>query len=424
MIRCLMSFLVLAVLSGESARADERAAYLPPERVEVLPLFIVPKGAPSPTRAQQNKLVRHLEWSQRRYREMLGDRDTFSIAREKPHVLRSEHPLEFYRRQPKGRSALLWTAELLAEFKQTRFNCPYVFVVVVMNGKDRFPVGGGRPINGGINSGGGYLHISSYALDRLPNFQSTLQHELGHAFGLPHVDVYRYDMKTNASIMAYNQNHKTNGFKPARVPGVLIPEDVRTLARNDRVFTKLRFDAKRDVPRGYKMARFTTLGPMTIPGHPDYAVEAEVLSGGEHNGSSVKNIVQGQLEPSTGPGVQFHARRMWAGGTGPNTWVSAEFTFPMPVELTGIGVHSQHSGKYNMAAAVKVQAQSGSRFETLVEQPVRKPDVVVSFEPTTARTWRLFFKTGKQPKVCIRGLRFFSGGDEIFSPRIPFVGEE
>lgn len=60
MIRCLTSFLVLTVLSGEGARADERAAYLPPESVEVLPVFVVPKGASSPTRAQQDKLMRHL----------------------------------------------------------------------------------------------------------------------------------------------------------------------------------------------------------------------------------------------------------------------------------------------------------------------------------------------------------------------------
>ena len=109
---------------------------------------------------------------------------------------------------------------------------------------------------------------------------------------------------------------------------------------------------------------------------------------------------------------------------GPNSWVSAEFSFPMPVELTAIGVHSQHSGKYNMATAVKVQALSETRFETLVERAVRKPDTRVSFQPTTARTWRLFFKSGKRPKVCIRGLRFFSGDDEIFLPRIPFAAQE
>ena len=123
----------------------------------------------------------------------------------------------------------LTAIELMQELKTNRHTCPYVFCTVVMNPKSRFPVGGGRPINGGINTGGGILVISSYALDRIPNFQSTLQHELGHAFGLPHVDVYRYNMKTNPSIMSYNPIHKTNGFRPARRPGKLIPEDIRAL---------------------------------------------------------------------------------------------------------------------------------------------------------------------------------------------------
>jgi len=42
--------------------------------------------------------------------------------------------------------------------------------------------------NGGCNTAGGMEVMSSNTLDRAPNFQSTLQHEIGHALGLPHVD--------------------------------------------------------------------------------------------------------------------------------------------------------------------------------------------------------------------------------------------
>ena len=56
------------------------------------------------------------------------------------------------------------------------------------------------------------LNVSSYALERLPNFQSTLRHELGHGFGLPHVDVYGKDMKSTPSMMAYNTAYWTRGF--------------------------------------------------------------------------------------------------------------------------------------------------------------------------------------------------------------------
>ncbi len=94
-----------------------------------------------------------------------------------------------------------------------------------MNPNDGWPAGGGRPFNGGFNTGGGIVIMSSNGLDRAPNFQSTLQHELGHAFGLPHVDVYGYDMQTNMSMMSYNPSHHTNGFEPSATPGRFIPED-------------------------------------------------------------------------------------------------------------------------------------------------------------------------------------------------------
>ena len=46
--------------------------------------------------------------------------------------------------------------------------------------------------------------ISSFALTRTPNVQSTTQHEIGHAFGLMHVNAYGIDMKSGDSIMSYN----------------------------------------------------------------------------------------------------------------------------------------------------------------------------------------------------------------------------
>ena len=80
--------------------------------------------------------------------------------------------------------------------------------------------------------------------------------------------VYGYDMGTNPSVMSYNPKHHTDGFKPSRTPGILIAEDIRALALNRRVFSRLRFDAKKDVPAGYTMQKIVTLGPMTIPGQP------------------------------------------------------------------------------------------------------------------------------------------------------------
>ena len=72
-------------------------------------------------------------------------------------------------------------------------------------------------------------------------------------------------MKTNPSIMSYNPAHHTNGFDPSPTPGTLIPEDLRGLAKNQRVFPGLRFDPRRDVPAGYHLHPLVKLGPMELP---------------------------------------------------------------------------------------------------------------------------------------------------------------
>ena len=69
--------------------------------------------------------------------------------------------------------------------------------------------------------GGGTVLLSSYEFDRAPNVQSSVQHELGHSFGLPHVDVYGYDMGSNDSLMSYNPKHHTNGLTPSATLGTL-----------------------------------------------------------------------------------------------------------------------------------------------------------------------------------------------------------
>ncbi len=255
--------IAILVLSSQGFGKD----YRPPKEVKVLPVFFVAKGESPPTERQEASLQKHVTWAQTRYKQMLKGRDTFALAAGKPQVYHAEHDAAYYRAQSEGAAPQI-VDELLRRYKYNRYNCPLIFVAIVMNPRDDYPGGGARPFNGGINSGGGIVEMSSYGLDRAPNFQSTLQHELGHAFGLPHVDVYGYDMEKNPSLMSYNPNHHTRNFKPSKTPGILIAEDIRALALNRRVFPRLRFDPKTDVPQGYTMQRIVTLGPMNIPGHP------------------------------------------------------------------------------------------------------------------------------------------------------------
>jgi hypothetical protein len=398
--------------------AEQEAS--PPRAVSVLAVFFVPSGQPVPTQEQSKRLMRHLKWSQTRYRELLGHGTIFAIAEQEPRVYRSQRPLEYYRASPE-KGAPQVVSELLTEFNYNRYNCPFVLLVVMMNPKDDYPLGEGRPLNGGYNTGGGISFLSSFALDRVPYFQSTLQHELAHAFGLPHVDVYGYDMKTNPSMMSYDPRHHTKGFKDSLKPGKFIPEDRRGLALNTRAFPTLRFDPEKDIPRSYSIAkRIVTLGPLKIPGQPDGPVVT--THSGEEYASKVANIVQGRIaDNEKGEKVTFDARTMWHSGKTATGWVAAVITFPYEVELTRIVVHSQHSGQYHIAEAARVGVgHSPEHLRQVTEANLGSADCDVSFPATKARVWQLELRAGDSGQVTIRGLQFFSGDDELFPPLVPY----
>jgi hypothetical protein len=231
-----------AAAQAPRKRTVDRAPSLElPARIAVMPVFIVPAGGPGPSNAQKGALAKHLEHCRARYAEMLGNREGFKVAPGGPKIVHSRKTRAKLRALPEDAAPEI-VATLLAEFKENRFTCPYVFVVIVMNPIDDWPAGGGRPLNGGFDTGGGIDILSSRGLDASPHFQSTLQHELGHAFGLPHVSAYGHDMRESPSLMSYNPRHHTKGFEPAAEPGRLMPEERRGLALNRRAFPGLTFD--------------------------------------------------------------------------------------------------------------------------------------------------------------------------------------
>ena len=386
-----------------------------------MPVFLVPEGERPPTLDQKTRLVKHLAWVQEWYRGQLRGRDTFRLASKTPAAVPAKHGLAFYKQQPEG-GAPHYVSELLDKAKLHRFNCPYVFVIVIMNPHEDFPTGGGRPLNGGFNTGGGLVMISSFALDRIPNIQSTLRHELGHAFGLPHVDVYGYDMKTNRSVMSYNPGHHTNGFHDSGTPAGLIPENLRDLARNRRCLEKLTFDPGADVPRGEPMSeRLIWLGPMEIPGQPNYAIEVTTDSGQTFN-SAAKNIVNKWIRPSQGPAVTFDPGTMWQSAESSTGWVSLDLTFPFPVTLTKLGLHTQHSGQYHASDRARLEVSSDGGFREITAKPLERIDAQIAFPETRGQTWRLHLQAGPSKTVVVRGLRFFSASGEIFPPMVPYDG--
>jgi hypothetical protein len=166
--------------------------------------------------------------------------------------------------------------------------------------------------------------------------------------------------------------------------------------------------------------RIIPLGPMTIPnqpGLPKFATES-----GEEFNTKVANLAKGPVGPNKKEKgkVTFDAATMWQSGKSKTGWVAVEVTFPFEVELSHIGVHSQHSGEYHPARAVRVSVPDAKeKFRQVAQAALKSADDKVALTKTKARVWRFEFQTGESQSVTLRGLRFYSGPDELFPTLIP-----
>jgi hypothetical protein len=127
-------------------------------------------------------------------------------------------------------------------------------------------------------------------------------------------------------------------------------------------------------------------------------------SSGETYSSRVGHVVGPAITPNTAA-AGYDATTMWHSG---NTfaWVSVQVTFAYPVTLNSLDVHSQHSGRYHVAAQTQVNYLD-TNINTFVnlKRKATAPDDNVSFNQTKAATWRIDFLPA-DGWVTIRGLRF------------------
>lgn len=418
---------LLVIAAGIRPAFAAEPDYALPEKVTVMPVFLLPPGISRPIRQESSLVMRQLTWAQESYRKFLGGRDTFSISKKAPDVIRLPKGVDYYKSLPKGDAACEVVSLLLKYYKTNRFNCPWVFCCVMVNRQDNWPYGGGRPINGGYGRGGGVVMVSSYEVnrsvesDKSPmHFQTTLRHELGHAFGLPHVDVYGYDQRTTPSIMAYYRPFRAVAFREATESARFLPEDIRGLALNSRVFSALKIDQPKDIPRDYKLhPRVIPLGPMTLPGQPPFEPVYETESGA-HRMSSVENLNTRDILPSIGPRVNFYDRYMWLSNPVSDGVVDLTVRFPVSVKLDELVFHIQHGGKWNSANSVEIEDvfESGSR--RIASQVVPDADFSVKFPVTESKVWRMRFGVNRGEKLCVRGLQYFHKSNEVFPPRVPY----
>ena len=128
--------------------------------------------------------------------------------------------------------------EILELRGSNRYIEPSVFVFILVNPNMQLYRphwgGGGRSFNGGVNGGGGIV-VLEYRRLRY-GFYSTLVHELGHAFGLTHVNCSGQSMSESESIMSYNPRHRSRGSGVAINPGSLTDTERAKLLLSPRIF--------------------------------------------------------------------------------------------------------------------------------------------------------------------------------------------
>jgi hypothetical protein len=307
-----------------------------PNRVSVLPVFFITTDAV--TGVSKEELTRygvlmqqHLSVAQKKYKALL-ETDTFAVT-DKIFTVYGAKNSAYYDTVPARDDSdadHIIAAEVLRKYRDNRADSRTVYLTLFvrpgyakpLSGNHQF--GGGRTFNGPPGSGGGILvlEMSSLTQDKPYPFQSTLVHELGHAFGLTHCDCFGYDISSNNSLMSYNLNHHTKGLEPAPLSGTFNPEEFYELSLNKLVFPYFNYNPAKHNPWGKDIRNVDEcfLGPMStvigdyrrIPGKGyELFFNGKLVSGPEtayYTKEQARKNCKANLERHTGDNIKVECR--------------------------------------------------------------------------------------------------------------------
>lgn len=294
---------VVALLAMLGVAAGGTPALAQAGRLEVLPVVFIPAdnrdiAAGGQIEAVRDLLARHLALAQAHYRSLLKS-DTFKISERGVVVFAAARPAAAYETQVATGgpdTAHIMLKELFAWSGEDRYGSRRVYLVIYARPAHSHgpALGGGRTFNGQPNSGGGFIHmeLASLLTDKPYPFQSTLVHELGHAFGLAHADCHGYDLGRSESMMSYNRRHHSQGLRQSLPLAGLAPEDFVVLAQNRLAFPAFAYAAAEHNPTNKPMptiepcylgAMSAAIGPLRrMPGVGyELVFDGRVVSGPE-----------------------------------------------------------------------------------------------------------------------------------------------
>lgn len=442
-------------------------AYFPDTRLRVKPIVFYPQRVAHDPKWVGDWLFRVVA-ARKKYHQILKKRDTFELD---PQVLEvdgslsipeylalTHHQGEPVLSRPPGHVQPNGILSIAAEVMQhgffaaySRYTLPYCLPILVVDPQKQWTLTGGHNLNGGVNRGCGIAIISS-KYDGEQKLQSTLLHELGHAFGLPHsweriwikgyamdVGVYEcfYDRWRSPSVMSYNQQNWSNAMEAKDTPGAFIADDIDTLCFNRLAFPALFFDSKvdfthpnRDVaadcPAHDKVRRLaedpwdmSVMQPTSLVWFFSHSGSADGTHPQQLN-DSTRRYIAGNSAAEPWDQIKQYAWLSKKAAAG--SWATLEMTFPIPVTLDRIIVYSGHSGNKHRAEHIQVKVKAANGAFKTVSMAVSAPaDATMTFAPATARVWQLRLRAGASGQVAVRGVRHFRGAREWFPPEGPIA---